>query len=74
LTPGVSYGWNPESEPVAHLEHPEWYPSFDLQPELSGATKRRILDRAVADKALVLAFHFPFPSLGYVIQQGKGWR
>ena len=56
------------------MEHPEWYPSFDLQPELAAATKRRILDRAAADKALALAFHFPFPSLGYVVQKGKGWQ
>jgi hypothetical protein len=56
------------------MEHPEWYPSFDLQPELALATKRRILDRAAADKALVLAFHFAFPSLGHVVHQGKGWR
>jgi glyoxylase-like metal-dependent hydrolase (beta-lactamase superfamily II) len=56
------------------MEHPDWYPSFDLVPEQSLVTKRRLLDRAATDKALVLASHFPFPSLGYVVQKGTAWQ
>jgi glyoxylase-like metal-dependent hydrolase (beta-lactamase superfamily II) len=56
------------------MEHPDWYPVFDLLAEQAVTTKRQILDRAAADKALVLAFHFPFPGLGHVIQHGKGWQ
>ncbi len=57
-----------------HLEYPDWYPIYDLDREQAAATKHRIIDRAAADQALVLAFHFPFPSLGYVAHHGKGWR
>ena len=57
-----------------HLEHPDWYPTWDLEPEWALATRRRLFDRA-ADHALVLAFHFPpFPSLGQVSRRGRGWR
>jgi glyoxylase-like metal-dependent hydrolase (beta-lactamase superfamily II) len=56
------------------MEHPDWYPVFDLLAEQADTTKRQILDRAATDRALVLAFHFPFPSLGHVIQHGKGWQ
>lgn len=56
------------------IEHPEWRPAFDLIPEQSIATKRRILDRAAADRALVLAFHFPFPGLGRVVPKGQAWQ
>lgn len=56
------------------MEHPEWQPSFDLIPDQAAATKRRILDRAAADQALTLAFHFPFPGLGRVVQEGAAWR
>ena len=46
---------------------------FDLLPEDAAATKRRLLDRAAADHALVHAFHFPFPGLGHVRRHGGGW-
>ncbi len=57
-----------------HLEQPDWYPVVDLAPEQAMATKRRLLDRAAAEKALVIASHFPFPGLGHVIQKGEGWQ
>ncbi len=58
-----------------HLEHPDWYPIFDYDPEAAVATKRRLFDRAASDRSLVLAFHFPpFPSLGHVTRHGPGWR
>jgi glyoxylase-like metal-dependent hydrolase (beta-lactamase superfamily II) len=38
------------------------------------APGHRLLNRAAAEKALVLAFHFPFPGLGYVVQKGEGWQ
>jgi len=57
-----------------HLEHPEWHAVVDFVPEQVVATRRRILNWAAARKALVLAFHFPFPGLGHVIQKGEGWK
>jgi len=56
------------------MEHPDWRPSFDLQPDLAAATKRRLLDRAAADQVLALAFHFPFPGLGRVLPRGDAWQ
>jgi len=32
------------------------------------------MDKAAAEKALVFAFHFPFPGLGYIIQKEEGWQ
>ncbi|MBE0477891.1 MBL fold metallo-hydrolase [Candidatus Aerophobetes bacterium] len=54
-----------------HLEQPEWYAAVDCAPEQVVATRRRLLNRATAENALVLAFHFPFPGLGHVIQKGE---
>ena len=56
------------------MEQPGWYPAFDLVPEQTIATKRLLLDRAVAENALVFASHFPFPGLGHVIKKGEGWQ
>ncbi len=57
-----------------HLEQPNWYAAVDLAPEQALASKRRFLDRAVAEKALVHGFHFPFPGLGHVTQKGDAWQ
>ena len=57
-----------------HLERPEWCAVVDLAPEQVVATRHKLLDRAAAEKALVLAFHFPFPGLGHVVQKGEAWQ
>jgi len=58
-----------------HLEHPDWTPIYDILPEKAAASKRRIFDRAAAEKAWVIGQHFsPFPSLGHVIKKGEGWQ
>lgn len=57
-----------------HLEQPDWYPIFDLAPEQAMASKRRLIDMASAEKALVLGFHFPFPGLGRIFKKGKAWQ
>ncbi len=57
-----------------HLEQPDWYAGVDFAPEQTVATRRRLLNRAATERALVLAFHFPVPGLGYVIQKGQAWQ
>ena len=57
-----------------HLEQPDWYSVFDLAPEQALASKRRLMERAVVEKALVFGFHFSFPGLGHVIQRGEEWQ
>ena len=57
-----------------HLEQPEWCAVFDFSPEEVTATRRRILNRISAEKALMQAFHFPFPGLGHIVEKGNGWE
>jgi glyoxylase-like metal-dependent hydrolase (beta-lactamase superfamily II) len=57
-----------------HLEHPAWRTVFDLNQDDAATTRRQLLDRAAADKVNVLAYHFPFPSLGHVTRTGSAWR
>jgi glyoxylase-like metal-dependent hydrolase (beta-lactamase superfamily II) len=59
-----------------HLEHPEWQNGFDLDPHRAVATRRSLLERAAAEQMHVMAFHFPFPSVGRVAARsmaGGGW-
>ena len=55
-----------------HLEHPEWENGFDLAAETASATRGGLLDRAVAENMRVMAFHFPFPSVGRVAARPEG--
>jgi glyoxylase-like metal-dependent hydrolase (beta-lactamase superfamily II) len=57
-----------------HLEQPDWYAAVDLDPGQVKDTRRRILAEATNEKALVVAFHFPFPGLGHVIPKGDAWQ
>jgi glyoxylase-like metal-dependent hydrolase (beta-lactamase superfamily II) len=58
-----------------HLEHPEWENGFDLEPDRALATRRALMERAMADGMHVMAFHFPFPSVGHVASRnGGGWE
>jgi glyoxylase-like metal-dependent hydrolase (beta-lactamase superfamily II) len=57
-----------------HVEQPDWYAAVDFAPIQVGETRRRLLEKAATEKAIVLAFHFPFPGLGHVIQMGEGWN
>ena len=56
------------------LARPDWYNGFDADREVAVETRRRLMDRAAAEHTLVHAFHFPFPSLGYVERRGDGWQ
>ena len=57
-----------------HLEQPNWYTAVDFAPEQTVTTRRRLFNRAAAEKTLVFAFHFPFPGLGHITQKGKEWQ
>lgn len=57
-----------------HVEQPEWYAVVDYDPRRVVATRHRLLTRAATEKALVIAFHFPFPGLGYVVQKEGHWQ
>ena len=48
---------------------------FTISISEAAASKRRIFDRAAAEKAWVIGQYFPpFPSLGHVIKKGHGWH
>jgi glyoxylase-like metal-dependent hydrolase (beta-lactamase superfamily II) len=42
-------------------------------PVLAETTRRKLFDRAVADKSLVTGYHFPFPPVGTITADGGGF-
>jgi len=55
-----------------HLEYPELENGFDLCPVTAATTRQELLERAVAEEMRVMAFHFPFPSVGRVSPREAG--
>jgi glyoxylase-like metal-dependent hydrolase (beta-lactamase superfamily II) len=57
-----------------HVEEPEWENGFDASRAEALATRRALLERAAAGNARLMAFHFPFPSVGRLAPKpGGGW-
>jgi glyoxylase-like metal-dependent hydrolase (beta-lactamase superfamily II) len=61
------------NRPELFARNPDWQPIFDMDGPLAVANRKRLLDRAAADRMLVHGFHFPFPAFGYIAKQGKGY-
>jgi glyoxylase-like metal-dependent hydrolase (beta-lactamase superfamily II) len=57
-----------------HIEQTTWHPAWDELPAEGLRSRRMLLQRAAEENALIHAFHFPFPGLGYVRATGVGWR
>ncbi|MCJ2132601.1 MBL fold metallo-hydrolase [Methylobacterium sp. J-026] len=60
--------------PAFFLQHPDWHVMYDYDADQAQATRHRFYDMAAAEKALVVGYHFPFPSLGHVERDGPGYR
>ena len=59
--------------PALFAKHPNWHGAVDADPVLAEATRRKLFDRAVADKTLVTGYHFPFPAVGKIVTDGAGY-
>ncbi|WP_426959441.1 MBL fold metallo-hydrolase [Muricoccus radiodurans] len=62
------------NNPLIFARHPDWQAMFDMDPEQTIATRRRILDQAAADKMRVSFYHAPFPATGYILRNGSGYE
>jgi glyoxylase-like metal-dependent hydrolase (beta-lactamase superfamily II) len=60
--------------PYLFARHPDWQPIFDMDGPQAVKARRAMLDRAVADRMLVEAFHFPFPACGHIAKTGTGYE
>lgn len=48
--------------PLVHFAHPDWRFAFDAIPDLAIASRRMILDRAVAERKLLIGYHWDDPA------------
>ena len=50
--------------PALLAPHPEWEGAYDQDGPMAVATRRKLVDRVIADKMMVCGAHFPFPGRG----------
>jgi glyoxylase-like metal-dependent hydrolase (beta-lactamase superfamily II) len=60
--------------PYLFARNPDWQPTFDMDGPQAVAARRQMLDRVVADRMLVQAYHFPFPACGHMIKTSTGYE
>jgi glyoxylase-like metal-dependent hydrolase (beta-lactamase superfamily II) len=53
--------------------HPEWQGAYDQDGPLAVATRRKLIDRVIADKISICGAHFPFPGAGTFAKDGAGY-
>ncbi|MCX6936774.1 MAG: MBL fold metallo-hydrolase [Verrucomicrobia bacterium] len=53
--------------------HPEWRFAYDTDPALATETRKKLFDRAAADRLRLFGAHMPFPALGRVQKTGGAY-
>lgn len=59
---------------AVQLERTAWVAAFDILPLVSMATKRALVERAIAEGSLIISVHAPFPGLGRMTRTPQGHR
>lgn len=59
--------------PALLAPHPEWQGAYDQDGPLAVETRRKVLDRVIADKIAICGAHFPFPGAGSFAKDGAGY-
>ena len=62
------------SEDGTVVGNPEFHAVVDFDPAQARATRDRLFAQAARERTLLMAYHTPFPGLGYVTQEGSGWQ
>src|SRR5258705_4553902 len=60
--------------PEFFLRNPDWHVAYDVEPATAQATRHKFYEMAAAEKALVVGFHFSFPSIGHVEKDSTKYR
>ena len=58
---------------VLSVGHPEWTLAWDTDGPVGITTRESLLERAERDELMLYGVHFPWPGLGHVKKQGKGY-
>jgi glyoxylase-like metal-dependent hydrolase (beta-lactamase superfamily II) len=59
--------------PALVVANPGWHGQYDQDAALAEASRRKLLDRVIADKIRICGYHFPFPGAGTIAKDGGGY-
>jgi glyoxylase-like metal-dependent hydrolase (beta-lactamase superfamily II) len=59
--------------PALCAAHPGWHGVFDQDAVLAEASRRKLIERVIADRMLICGTHFPWPGLGTIAKDGAGY-
>ena len=59
--------------PALVVANPGWHGQYDQDAALAEASRRKLLDRVIADKIMICGYHFPFPGAGTIAKDGAGY-
>ena len=59
--------------PALVAAHPGWHGAYDQNALLAEQTRRKLLDRVIADKMMICGTHFPWPGVGRIAKDGAGY-
>lgn len=60
--------------PVFTFQKPEWTISFDYSKKEAVATRKKVLAQLAADRTRVMAYHMPWPGIGYVKKTAEAYE
>ena len=59
--------------PALVVANPGWHGQYDQDATTAEASRRKLLDRVIADKIMICGYHFPFPGAGSIAKDGTGY-
>lgn len=59
--------------PAINVANPDWSIAFDGDKPMAAATRRKVFDRAIADKIVMTGYHWGMPGAGTVRKDGNGY-
>ncbi len=59
--------------PALLAPHPDWQGAYDQDSATAITTRRKLIDRVIADKMMVCGAHFPFPGRGAFTKDGNAY-
>ena len=59
--------------PALLAPHPDWQGAYDQDGPLAVESRRKLIDRVIAEKMMICGAHFPFPGAGAFTKDGSGY-
>ena len=59
--------------PALFVRNPGWHAVFDADAQMAEATRRKVFDRAIADKAMINGYHWGMPGVGKIRKDGNSY-